>query len=95
MYQFVVSKDVVPPFTLSMAHPQRCLPLQTMLCDSVVPFANTLLIVTPDDETDCLDTFINVNICEHYFNFYSMHVHRKCLLLGGGRMVAFVPKQMV
>ena len=47
-----------PPFTLSLAHPPRSFPLESMSCDSVVPFSNTLVIVTPDEERPCvLDMF--------------------------------------
>ncbi len=49
MYQFVMSKDVTLPFTLSVCHPPSTLQLATMDCDSVVPYGNTLVMVGVSD----------------------------------------------
>ncbi len=47
MYQFVLSNDVMPPFTLSVCHPLSSLPLDTMCDASVCDFENTLVMVRP------------------------------------------------
>ncbi len=50
MYQFVLSNDVMPPFTLSVCHPLSSLPLDTMSHNSVCDFENTLIMVRPSGE---------------------------------------------
>lgn len=54
MYQFVLSQDVIPPFNLTVCHPLTSLPLETMSCDSICAFRNTLVMVGPSDKEDCL-----------------------------------------
>ena len=45
LYQYTMSKDVVPPFSLFTPHP-RCLSQE-----SVVPYDDALIIVAPEDES--------------------------------------------
>lgn len=50
MYQYVVSKDMVPPFSLYLPHPQSPLVLSS---ESVVPYGDALVIV--ELENHCYD----------------------------------------
>ena len=64
MYQYVLSKDVDPPFSLSVPHPRSVLECGS---DSVVPYKDTLIFVETDSaplDMTVLEGFSNVNkIC--------------------------------
>ena len=49
MYQFVLGKDVMPPFTLYATHPSLCLSLQTMGGEGIIPYKNALLMVKENE----------------------------------------------
>ena len=53
MYQFVLSKEVVPPFTLFWSHPQAPIQLSVLADQSIAGYENSLLLIIP--ETDKLD----------------------------------------
>ena len=48
LYQYVVNKDVVPPFSLYTPHP-RC--LLSLSQESAVPYDDTLIIVASEDNS--------------------------------------------
>ena len=48
LYQYVVSKDVVPPFSLYTPHP-RC--LLSLSQESAILYDETLIIVASEDES--------------------------------------------
>ena len=53
MYQFVISKEILPPFTLFYpAHPTTPLPLPIMADQPITMYENTLLFVIMDDDDD-------------------------------------------
>ena len=53
MYQFVISKEILPPFTLFYpAHPTTPLPLPIMANQPITMYENTLLFVIMDDDDD-------------------------------------------
>ena len=56
MYQFVLSKDVMPHFTLYATHPSLYLSLQTMGGEGIIPCKNALLMVKENEgDYDVLD----------------------------------------
>lgn len=54
LYQFVISKEIVPPFTLFLSHPHTPLPLSVMADQPIDEYENTLLLViyNRNDEND-------------------------------------------
>jgi len=52
MYQFVISREVVPPFNLFLSHPQTPLPLAIMADKPITAYENTLLLVIKDAEDE-------------------------------------------
>ena len=52
MYQFIISKEVLPPFTLFLSHPQTPLTMAVMADLQVNSYENTLLLVLKEDEND-------------------------------------------
>ena len=53
MYQFVLSKEIMPPFTLFQPHPQTPIQLSLLANQSITGYENSLLLVII--ETDKLD----------------------------------------
>lgn len=59
MYQLVLSKDEVPPFSLVASHPCTLLPLSNKASNGIAGFGNTLIMVTPSKD-DSSDVFLNL-----------------------------------
>ena len=59
MYQFIISKEVLPPFILFLSHPQTPLPLAVMADLQINSYENTLLLVLKEDENDL---FVGLNM---------------------------------
>ena len=72
LYQYVVSQDVVPPFSFYTPHPRQLLILSE---ESVIPYNETLLIVASEDESydqTVVDKEVRFNItkCCACFNIH-------------------------
>ena len=66
MYQFLLSRDIMPPFLLSTAHPCEVLSLSTMGSHPISPYKNTLLMVKDgeyEDGCDVLELFDDPVVC--------------------------------
>ena len=48
MYQYVISRDVVPPFSLYLPHPRSVLNLNN---DSILPYSDALVIVEAGEQS--------------------------------------------
>ena len=48
LYQYVLTQDVIPPFSLYIPHPRQLLMLSE---DSIIPYDETLLIVAKEDQS--------------------------------------------
>ena len=72
MYQFVVSKEILPPFTLFLSHPSTPLLLPVMGDKPIAEYNNTLLFVVLDDHDDDnvnlpakLDILADFEVCNY------------------------------
>ena len=60
MYQFVVSKEILPPFTLFLLHPTTPLPLSVMADQPITTYENTLLFVIMDDDSSSVSAKLDI-----------------------------------
>ena len=75
MYQFLLSRDVMPPFLLSTPHPYEMLSLSTMGGYPISPYKNALLMVKDgeyEDGCDVLELFDDPvdQVCMHVQYLY-------------------------
>ena len=60
MYQFVLSKEILPPFTLFLSHPTTPLPLPVMADQPISIYENTLLFVIMDDTSSSFSARLDI-----------------------------------
>ena len=67
MYQFILSKEVIPPFTLFLSHPHTPLPLSVMANQPINEYESTLLLVicNDTDENDELNMLAGIEVTNY------------------------------
>lgn len=75
MYQYVVSKEVVPPFALCISHPRQLLLLSNVADENVTPYKDVLILVEREDA--CYDQTVLHSLSDPTVSFVlaARHVH--------------------
>lgn len=73
LYQYVVSKEVVPPFSLYTPHPRWLLKLSQ---DSIIPYDDTLIVAPKDNsyDTEVLIELLDTNVSMQYTWSYFLRI---------------------
>ena len=86
MYQYVLSKEVVPPFSLYMPHPRSLLLLSN---DGVAPYGDSRVIVESENQSydqNVLDVLSDTNVSVYHFDIIFYYYSMNLFLGRGGKL---------